>query len=152
MGLYRNDGLAVVEATPSQVDDLTKKVAAILKEMGLSLTFKVNMSATDFLDVKLDLDANELKPYMKPNDTPLYIDTKSNDPPHIFRNLPDIESRRIPAVKKGPQNEEEERQEYDPLHPAVLWSCEDNCHCLRNKANCKALHQEKMSNLSKSLQ
>ena len=65
-------------------------MSPLLKEMGLSLTFKVNMSATDFLDVKLDLDANELKPYMKPNDTPLYIDTKSNDPPHIFRNQPDI--------------------------------------------------------------
>ena len=57
--------------------------------MGLNLTFKVNISTTDFLDVKLDLEANEFKPYMKPNDTPLvYINTKSNHPPHIFQNLP----------------------------------------------------------------
>ena len=56
--------------------------------MGLSLTFKVNIKATDFLDVKLVLEADEYKPFMKPNDTPLYIDTQSNHPLHIFRNLP----------------------------------------------------------------
>ena len=63
------DSLYLVEAMPSQVDDLTKKVEALLKEMGLNLTFKVNISTTDFLDVKLDLEANEFKPYMKSNDT-----------------------------------------------------------------------------------
>ena len=56
--------------------------------MGLSLTFKVNITTTDFLDVKLDLETNEYKPYMKPNDSPLYIDKRSNHPPHIFKNIP----------------------------------------------------------------
>ena len=82
VGLYRDDGLAVVYATPSEIDDLTKRVAALLKSMGLSLTFKVNITTTDFLDVRLNLETNEYKPYMKPNDSPLYIDKRSNPPPN----------------------------------------------------------------------
>merc|ERR1711974_257728 len=67
---------------------LKKKVAKLLKSMDLTLTFKVNITDTDFLDINLDLKTDIFKPYMKPNDTPLYINTQSNHPPHIFRNLP----------------------------------------------------------------
>ena len=63
--------------------------------MGLKLTFKINTTTTDFLDVKLELEADIFKPFMKPNYNPLYIDTRSNHPPHIFRNLPADIAHRI---------------------------------------------------------
>ena len=39
------------------------------------------MVETDFLDVTLNLETFEYKPYRKPGDTPLYIHVHSNHPP-----------------------------------------------------------------------
>ena len=102
MGLYRDDGLGVVRASPQEIDKLTKKVAALLKAMNLTLTFKVNITTTDFLDVKLDLEADEYKPYMKPNDTP-YISTRGPTIHPIYSKISQlglrIESQQIQAAR-----------------------------------------------------
>ena len=88
VGLYRNDGLAVVQLSGKGAEDLSKEISKLFKAMGLKLTYEVNNTTTDFLDVKMDLKSGEYKPFMKPNDHPLYISKQSNHPPHIFKNLP----------------------------------------------------------------
>ena len=88
VGLYRDDGLAAVEATGKAVEDMKKAISSLLKSMGLSLTYETNKTATDFLDVQLDLSKGEYKPYMKPGNVPLYINRKSNRPPNIIKNIP----------------------------------------------------------------
>ena len=98
IGIYRDDGLAVVQLTDKGTEDLKKRISELFKSMGLKLTYKVNISSTDFLDVKLDLKSEEFKPYMKPID----IDKQSNYPPHIFKKPP---SRHLQRIATNSSNE-----------------------------------------------
>ena len=60
----------------------------IFQTFNLKITIDVNHKVVNFLDITLDLDSELYKPYMKPNDTPLYVDKHSNHPPSIIHNLP----------------------------------------------------------------
>ena len=49
---------------------------------------EINMSETDFLDVTLNLDTFEYRPFRKPGDTPLYIHVQSNHPKTVKEQIP----------------------------------------------------------------
>ena len=69
VGLYRDDGLAVIEnANGPLLDRLRKKIIALFKNEELSIIIETNLSVTDFLDVTLDLSRGKYYPYRKPND------------------------------------------------------------------------------------
>jgi hypothetical protein len=51
-----------------------------------------------FLDVSLDLREGLYRPYIKPNDTPRYVNKMSNHPPSIIRNLPDGINKRLSSL------------------------------------------------------
>ena len=55
VGIYRDDGLAVANLTPQEVDRLKKKICAIFKKHKLKITIEANKVAVDFLDITLDL-------------------------------------------------------------------------------------------------
>ena len=56
IGLYRDDGLAVVDnASGPQMDKIRKQMHEILKKLNFSITSEINLGATDFLDVSFDL-------------------------------------------------------------------------------------------------
>ena len=66
--------------------------------MGLEVTIEANLKIINFLDICMDLDAEIYKPYTKPNTTPLYINTQSNHPPTIIKNLPDSINKRLSSI------------------------------------------------------
>ena len=98
MGLYRDDGLAVIASSPRQVDILKKKIQAIFNSVGLDVTVEANLKIINFLDICMDLDAEIYKPYIKPNTTPLYIHNQSNHPPTIIKNLPASINKRLSSI------------------------------------------------------
>ena len=54
IGLYRDDGLALVNQTSGhKLDRLRKRIIALLKGEGLSITIDTNLTETDFFDVYL---------------------------------------------------------------------------------------------------
>ena len=53
---------------------------------GLSIEVQHGMISTDFLDVTLNLEKNEYRPYRKPNDFPLYIDIRYPKQPSSYDN------------------------------------------------------------------
>ena len=57
----------------------------------------------DFLDVTFDLESGLFKPYMKPNDSPIYVNKNSNHPPSILRNIPIAVNRRISNISANEQ-------------------------------------------------
>ena len=61
------------------------------------------MKIVDFLDVTFNLTNGRYYPFKKPNNTRTYINTKSDHPPTIIKNLPASIGRRISDL---PQNEE----------------------------------------------
>ena len=46
----------------------------------------------------MDLDKNEYGPFIKPNDTPVYVDTGSNHPPKVLENIPRGINRRLSTI------------------------------------------------------
>jgi len=55
VGLYRDDDLAVCNATPKQIEKTKQEVREIFKSNGLKITIEANKKIINFLDVTLDL-------------------------------------------------------------------------------------------------
>ena len=89
IGLYRDDGLAICDKTPFETENIKKEICKIFKENNLSITIEANKKIIDFLDITMNLKTGEHKPYMKPNNTPLYVHKQSNHPPNIIKNIPE---------------------------------------------------------------
>ena len=96
IGLYRDDGLAIIRnAFGPEMEHTRKKVIAIFKTHSLKVTADTNLFQTNFLDATFDLNSGKFWPYRKPNDSPLYINTRSNHPPSITKQLPHMINYRI---------------------------------------------------------
>ena len=96
IGLYRDDGLCVIDhANGPKLDRLRKDIIKLFKDEDLNITIETNLSVTDFLDVTLDLNTGKFYPYRKPNNKPMYINSNSNHPPSIVKQLPIIVNKRI---------------------------------------------------------
>ena len=100
-GLYRDDGLALCNQTPRQIEQTKKEICRIFKSFGLNLSITANKKCVDFLDITLNLKCNTYEPFMKENNTPLYVDKNSNHPPSIIKNLPKSINNRISMNSKN---------------------------------------------------
>ena len=138
VGLYRDDGLALIEnANGPLLDRLRKKIIALFKDEELSITIETNLSVTDFLDVTLDLSRGKYYPYRKPNDKPLYINASSNHPPTILKQLPKMINRRISDLSCTQEEFEKAKSTYETAlrnngYDAAL-QYEGNSHPRRNR-------------------
>lgn len=84
VGLYRDDGLAVCQATPREIEKTKQEVSKVFKSNGLKITIEANKKIVNFLDVTFDLSSGSYKPYMKPNNKLLYVHRLSNHPPALL--------------------------------------------------------------------
>ena len=99
VGLYRDDGLAITRNTSGpEIDRTRKKLHRIFNNNGLKIDIKCNLKIVDYLDVTFNLTQGSFKPYIKPNNTPLYVNTKSNHPPHVLKQIPISISKRISNI------------------------------------------------------
>ena len=95
VGIYRDDGLCVVRLTNRQSENLKKQLCQLFQQFGLTITIEANKKVVDFLDVTLDLQRDEFRPFIKPNNRPTYVHAKSNHPPSIIRNIPSSIQKRL---------------------------------------------------------
>ena len=93
--LYRDDGLGVSKVTARQTDLIKKKLCTIFKKNCLRITIEVNKPTVNFLDVTLDLKNGTHRPFSKPGNIPLYVNSKSNHPPRILQNIPKSINKRL---------------------------------------------------------
>ena len=96
--MYRDDGLAVTRATPRPVENLKKKICDIFRNNKLEVTIEANLKKVDFLDITMELDTDIFRPYIKPNTVPLYINSLSNHPPSVIKNIPDAINKRLSKI------------------------------------------------------
>ena len=87
-GLYRDDGLGIIKATPRQIELIKKDLCALFNNHGWKITIEAYKKIVNFLDVTLNLTTGKYQPYSKPNNTPLYVNSKSNHPRSVLRNIP----------------------------------------------------------------
>ena len=88
VGLYRDDGLAVLPQSGPMAERARKDIIAIFDSEDLQITVETNLTKTDFLDVNFDLKNDKYYPYRKVNNNPLYINAKSNHPPAVLKQIP----------------------------------------------------------------
>ena len=114
IGLYRDDGLAVLKrASGSAIDRTRKELIKAFQNCGLKITVEANLKNVNFLDVNLDLTSGIHKPYRKPNDEPAYINRLSNHPPSIIKNIPDAIAKRISTLSSNKDVFEEAAPAYN---------------------------------------
>ena len=97
-GLYRDDGLGVINASPRRVELIKKGLCTLFNQYGLKITIEANKKIVNFLDVTLDLQNGTHTPYSKPNNTTLYVHKKSNYPPAIIKQIPDAINKRLSSL------------------------------------------------------
>ena len=112
-GLYRDDGLAVYKTTKGiHIERTKKKLHKIFNEHGLKIEAEFRLHTVDYLDVTLDLHSNTFKPFRKPNDIPTYINTQSNHPPHIIKEIPRMIASRLSSISSNEKTFEEAKPIY----------------------------------------
>ena len=98
VGLYRDDCLAVIKGSARVIE---KQVRVLFMKENLKIVVEPSAQITDFLDVKLNLTTREFRPFRKPNDHPIYINSKSNHPPTIIKQLPKMIEQRISSLSSN---------------------------------------------------
>ena len=119
IGLYRDDGLCVVQGSGPEIEKIRKKMFSIFKDCKLKVTIEGNVTVTEFLDVYFDLRKESFKPYRKNNEIPVYINAKSNHPRSIKKELPKMIGKRVSNLSCSREVFENESKPYmDALHQA----------------------------------
>ena len=98
VGLYRDDGLAITDATPRETENIKKEICRIFNANGLRITIEANKQVINFLDVTFNLSRNTFQPYTKPNTTLQYVHHESNHPPITTKNIPAGINRRLSSL------------------------------------------------------
>ena len=96
-----------------KTDRIRKDIIEIFKNAGFKIETKTNLHIVDFLDVTFNLLDGTYKPYKKPNDQLLYVNTSSNHPPPIIKQLPTPTSNRLPNNCSNKQVFEMSKGEYE---------------------------------------
>ena len=87
LGLYRDDLLGVTSLKGRPLEMMKQKITSIFQEKGLKVVGTVNLRATDFLDIFLDLQSGTHRPFAKEGDRPSYVHCQSNHPPSVLMNI-----------------------------------------------------------------
>ena len=113
-GLYRDDGKVLLRNTSKQnTDRIRKDIIETL--VGFKIEIKTNLHIADFLDVTFNLLDGTYKPYKKPNDQLLYVNTSSNHPPQIIKQLPISISNRLSNNSSNKQVFDMSKGEYEKV-------------------------------------
>ena len=80
------------------VEKTKKEICKIFRLNSLEITIEANLKTVDFLDISFDLNSGIFKPFIKPNDIPLYVHKSSNHPPSILKNIPLAINKRLSSI------------------------------------------------------
>ncbi len=69
------------------MDTIRKKVHTTLQQIGIKITVQVNHQIANFLDITLNLNNGKFTPFRKPNNQPQYVNSHSNHPPSIIKQI-----------------------------------------------------------------
>ena len=87
IGLYRDDGLAILKNTSGpEAEKLKKKLQKLFKEKDLGIIIQCNLKITNYLDITLNLNDDSYRPYRKPKEETNYIHIISDHQPSIIIN------------------------------------------------------------------
>ena len=94
---------------------MRKDIKKIFKNTSFKIEIKINLHIVDFLDVTFNLLDEAYKLHKKPNDQLLYINTSSNHPPQIIKQLPISISNRLSNNSSNKQVFDMSKGEYEKV-------------------------------------
>ena len=113
LGLYRDDGLFILSNhNGQQTDRKRKNIINIFKELGFKIEIQTKLKEVNFLDITLNLNNGTYQPYKKPNDKLLYINTLSNHPQQVIKQLPQAINDRLSNNSTNKQIFDNAKPEY----------------------------------------
>ena len=96
VGFYLDDGLIHLSGRSARLADKARKyLHELFEEFHLKITAEITHQFVNFLDVTFNLHDESYQPYRKPNNDPPFIDSRSNHPPAITKQLPTSVNMRI---------------------------------------------------------
>ena len=98
VGLYRDDGLAITDATPRDTENIKKEICRTFNKNGLRITIEANKQVINFLDVTFNLNRSTYQPFTKPNTSLQYVHRESNHPPITTKNIPAGINKRLSSL------------------------------------------------------
>ena len=101
LGLYRDDGLGVTKLKGRPLEQMRKKIQTIFNENGLKVVVTANLEATDFLDIFMDLRAENHRVFTKDGDIPVYVHSQSNHPPNVLKNIGPAVNKRLSMLSSN---------------------------------------------------
>ena len=81
-----------------QIEWKRKDIITMFKTANLNITIQADLRIVNFLDVQFNLNNGTYQPYRKPDNTPVYINKKSNHPPVVLKQLPKSIAKRISDI------------------------------------------------------
>ena len=136
VGIYRDDGLAVSDLNPQAVERIKKKGSAIFRKHKLEITIDANKKRIEFLDIYMDLEKEEFGPFLKPNDTPIYVDAGSNHPKAVLDNIPKGINKRLSTISAS-------KEIFDKAAPVYQAALEKSGHTFQlNFEECQPQNDE----------
>ena len=101
-GLYRDDELGMVKnKSGPETEKIKKNIQKIFKENKLDIVIQCNMKIVNYLDVSLNLNNSNYKPYHKPDNEILYTHKDSNHPPSILEQIPTSIEKRVSTLSSN---------------------------------------------------
>ena len=97
IGLYRDDGLIAIEKKLSnvEIEKIKKSMHKFTKSIGINLIIENPSWKIDYLDLNFNLLNHTFYPYRKDNNKINYINSKSNHPPTILKQIPKMIETRL---------------------------------------------------------
>ena len=112
-GLYRDDGLAVIKGfSGPEIERLKRNVVKTFKDYGLNITIEANLHTVNYLDVTFDLQKGTYLPYRKPDNPPVYINSCSNHPSTVIKQLPKSISKGLSELSSNEEMFEKTKPAY----------------------------------------
>ena len=132
IGLYRDDGLAVVNsATRSESERMRIRLIRTSQDNSLSIISQTKIRSANFLYIFPNLTTESYKPYRKPNNQPLYIDKYTNHPRHIIKNITGCYFKRISLLSST----KKDFQEAAPFYIEAMKQAKIDCQIKYTKEN-----------------
>ena len=105
--------MIINNANGPKIERIRKKLHNVFNQIGLKITTQISDITANFLDITLNLRDMSYKPYHKPNDRLIYINTKSNHPPSIIKNLPKMIETRLSRISSNKEVFNESKNYYE---------------------------------------
>ena len=113
-GLYRDDGLAVSRySNRSNEFHVKQNLINVFRAADLKITIDINLERTDFLDLELNLKNGTHSEWRKPGDSPQYINTRSNHPPNIIKQIPTMVAKRLSKLSSNEEIFNNQKSKYE---------------------------------------